>query len=692
VASSPYLQDDFFIRWSSLQPRDVQPDIGQALEAAQARVDEIASIPPEQTTFENTFLALEQATERLGVAWGLVSHLSSVADSPELRDAHNAMLPRVSEFNSRIPLNAKLWSALKSFASKPEAQQLTGSRKRLLDETVADFRQHGADLPADKKSRLEALQAELAQLTQKFSENVLDSTNAWELVVEDESKLDGLPEFAKQAARAAAEKKGLGTKERPVWRFTLHQPSLEPFMTYLHDDGLRRQMWEGSINTGRAAPYDNTELLLRILELRRERADLLGKAHFPDLVLERRMAKTGQRAIGFIEDLYRRISPAVEREATELEQFKAAKTGRPAEPLEPWELGYWAEKLRKERYDFDEEQLRPYFPLDRVQAGLFEILERVFGARVQERPRGSAEGWHEEVRVYDLIDLDGRALGSFYTDWHPRESKRSGAWMNYLRTGEQAAGGQRQPHLGLVCGNLTPPLNGRPALLNHREVETIFHEFGHLIHHLFGEVEVKSLNGVNVAWDFVELPSQIMENWCWERESLDLFARHWETGEPIPEELFQKMRAARNFRSATVTMRQLSLGKLDMAMHLNPEAFLGSPEELDAKLRQALAGYLPRTKTPAPTIARRFTHVFGDPVGYAAGYYSYKWAEVLDADAFTRFRREGLFNQQVGREFRQRVLSRGNAEDPMELYRSFMGREPQLEALLERSGLIPSAA
>jgi len=676
----PFLDPSFEIRWSGLTPEHVKPDIAAALVRAQERIEAIAGRDLGAVSFENTFLALEGATEELTAAWAKVTHLQSVADSPALRAAHNAMLPQVSAFYARIPLNPELWRRLKAFAEAPGAAALRGVQRRFLEETVADFRQAGADLAPAPRARLEALQSELAQLTQKFSENVLDATNAWQLVVEDEGRLGGLPAHAAAAARQAAAAKGLGSGERPAWRFTLHGPSQEPFLTYLDDDGLREQMWRAAVAVGAQAPHDNTTLLSRILALRAEKAALLGRGHFADLVLERRMAKSGARALAFLEDLRGRCAAAFVREGRELEE---AAHG-PAGPLAPWELAYRAEKLRRARYDFDAEALRPYFPMERVIAGLFELARRVFSLRIAER--AGVETWHAEVKFYEVHDAAGRHVGSFYADWHPRESKRGGAWMNYLLTGGPRPDGTRAPHLGLICGNLTPPSGGGPALLTHREVETIFHEFGHLLHHLLGEVEIKSLNGVNVAWDFVELPSQIMENWCWERESLDLFARHHETGAAIPPELFTRMIAARNFRSATATMRQIALAKMDLLLHVRAAEF-AAEADIEPKARAAVAECLIPTRPPAPTVVKRFTHLFSDPVGYAAGYYSYKWAEVLEADAFTRFRREGLFNPVVGAEFVAKILSRGNGADPAELFRDFMGRDPDLQALLVRSGL-----
>jgi oligopeptidase A len=673
--SHPFLDPAFEIRWSTLTPEHVEPDLAVALTRAQAAIDAIAGGDLSGVTYENTFLALERATEELNAAWAKVTHLQSVADSPALRAAHNAMLPQVSAFFARIPLNPELWRRLKTLAESPAGASLQGVRRRFMQETAEDFRQAGADLPPAQRARLEALQSELAQVTQKFSENVLDATNAWQLVVEEEGRLAGLPVHALAAARQSATGKGLGSTERPAWRFTLQAPSQAPFLTYLDDDALRHEMWTAAVAVGAQAPYDNTALLTRILALRAEKAALLGRQHFADLVLERRMAKSGARALAFLEDLRARSAAAFARECRELDAQGV---------LAPWQVAYRSEKLRKARYDFDAEALRPYFPMERVISGLFELASRVFGLRIT--PRTGAETWHPDVKFYEMHDARGRHVGSFYADWYPRESKRGGAWMNYLLTGGPRPDGTRAPHLGLICGNLTPATADRPALLTHREVETIFHEFGHLLHHLLGEVEIKSLNGVNVAWDFVELPSQIMENWCWERESLDLFGRHFETGAPIPEGLFAKMTAARNFQSAAAMMRQVAQAKMDLLLHIRAAEFAAEPD-VEPKARAAIADCLIPTQPPGPTIVKRFTHLFSDPVGYAAGYYSYKWAEVLEADAFTRFRREGIFNPRVGAEFVAKILSRGNGADPAELFRDFMGRDPDLQALLVRSGL-----
>jgi oligopeptidase A len=429
-------------------------------------------------------------------------------------------------------------------------------------------------------------------------------------------------------------------------------------------------------------PWDNRPLIKRILDLRREKSSLLGFRDFADFVLEDRMAHTGARAMEFLKDLKAKTTRRFEEENHELAEFRRSIEGPEAPELKSWDIAYYAEKQRAARYDFDEEALRPYFPVERVIEGLFALVNRLYGVRVS--PQEGISGWDPAVRFYELQDEDGSLLGGFYTDWYPRENKRGGAWMDALITGGPGHKGF-EPHVGLVCGNLTPPAGGKPALLTHREVETIFHEFGHLLHHLLSRVEIRTLAGTSVAWDFVELPSQIMENWCWERPALDLFARHWETGEPIPEDLFQKMKRARTFRAANAQMRQLGFGFADLLLHIRYDAEKdGDPVEYT---RRILQDFSPAALPPYHAMMAGFTHLFSSPVGYGSGYYSYKWAEVLDADAFTRFREHGIFSREIGNEFRSNILSKGDSDDPAELYRQFMGREPDAEALLRRSGL-----
>jgi oligopeptidase A len=672
----PFLAKDFKIRWSTLTPDHLKADVTKAIENGKANLEAIKKVAPTEATFDNTFGALESATEDLDRSWGRVNHLDSVANSDQLREALNEMLPVVSEFSSSISLDEGLWRVLKTFADSEATAKLTPIQQRFVEETCKDFESAGADLKPEAKKRMFEINNELARETQKFGENVLDSTNAWELFIENEDELAGLPESAK--ASAAEDAKGKGKEGQ--WRFTQQFPSMYPVMQYAENEALRRQLWEGGCTIGQGGKYDNTQHIWNILNLRREKAVLLGFDNFADHVLDRRMAGSGQNALDFTENLHARIKDRFQDEIAELQAYKAEKTNSPSAPLQPWEVAFWSEKRRKELYDFDDEALRPYFPVDQVMQGLFALTSRLFGIKIS---TAEAETWHPEVKFYEIHDASsGDHLGSFYADWHPRESKRGGAWMNYLETGLPSP---RTPHLGLICGNMTKPTSGKPALLTHNEVETIFHEFGHLLHHLLSEVAIKSLAGVNVPWDFVELPSQIMENFCWDRESLDLFAKHHETGETIPDELFAKMMASRNYLAASTFMRQLALGKLDLELHLRAAELEGG--DLDEIDRELLADYKAKLATESPSMARRFSHLFSSPVGYAAGYYSYKWAEVLDADAFTRFQKEGVLNPETGRSFRDEILARGNSRPVEESYRAFMGRDPDQTALLERSGL-----
>jgi oligopeptidase A len=544
-----------------------------------------------------------------------------------------------------------------------------------LKKTIDDFRRHGAELDPPGKKRLAEIDVELSKLTTRFSQNVLDSTNVWDLVLADEANLAGLPAAALAAARESAVERGV-----EGWRLTLHSPSYIAVMTYLDDRKIRREMYMAYNTRAASGPYDNRDVMVRILELRREKANLLGFADFADFVIEDRMAHTGERAQQFLADLRDRTEPRFHQENQGLRTFSGLTD------VEPWDVGYWAEKQRQALYDFDEEALRPYFPVDRVMAGMYEIFGRLFGIRVVEQ--SGVPGWDPSVKVFDIQDEFGAHIGAFYTDWFPRGNKRQGAWMDGLITGTPSLD-PAQRHLGLICGNLTPPIGNAPALLTHREVETIFHEFGHLLHHCLSRVEVRSLAGTNVAWDFVELPSQIMENWCWERDALDLFARHYETGDPIAQDLFQKMRRARTFRAANGQMRQLGFGLLDLALHREYDPCRDG--DVAAYARKVLSQFAPAPLPDDYAMIAGFTHLFGSPVGYGAGYYSYKWAEVLEADAFTRFRQEGLFNPETGRQYRDSILACGDSQDPADLYRTFMGRDPDPMALLDRTGLLDIA-
>ncbi len=685
--SNPLLADAYRIPFHAIRPEHVGPGIRSALAAAQREVDAVAAdvSPP---TWENTVERLDRALELLARRIAPASHLVAVAETPELREAYNAVLPETSSFWSRLPLNERLWARLRAYAATSEAGALTGLRRRHLYKTLQEFRRSGADLPQDRKARLEALKVELAQLQQRFSENVLDATAAFELLVTDEARLRGVPESARRRARAQAQERGLDG-----WLLTLDFPSVEPILKYCEDRDLRREIHTAYSHRCREGKHDNRGLLARILRVRAEVSEILGYASYSDYKLEDRMAKTGARATAFEWDLVERTRPYWARD---VEALRASAAALGLDALEPWDAAYLMERLRRERYDLSDEELRPYFPLEQVLAGLFEIVRRTFGFRVEERP--IAEVWHPDVRFYEIFSEDGTHVGSFYSDWFPRKEKRQGAWMNDLITGGPAADRSFRPHLGVVCGNFQPPQDGAPALLTHRDVETVFHEFGHLLHHCTCRVEIAARAGINVAWDWVELPSQIMENWCWERDALALFGRHWRTGEPFPEALFQKMVAARRFMGGWSQMRQLSFGTLDLALHdqLAPglrasAADAADDEGLDAAqgaevMAYARQHYLEFSATPRFADLHgltAFTHVFAG--GYAAGYYSYLWSEVLDADAFTRFRSEGVFNRDTGRAYVDAILSRGDSDDPEILFREFMGRDPDPAALLERN-------
>lgn len=697
----PFNDTSFAIRWSTLQPENVEADVRVGLEEARKRIDAIVALKPEELNYESTFLALEQSTKTLQRAWGRLNHLDAVADEPQQRTALNAILPEVSEFFSSIPLRDDLWQVLKTYGRSSAVAQLKPIQRRHVAETMLDFEQDGADLPGEKKARIAEIDAELSKLTKQYAENVLDATNAWELLIDDEQRLRGIPSMCCAAAAANARAKGHGSEEKPVWRFSLQGPSMMPVMQYADDESLRREIWQASVKVGAGGAFDNESLVWSILRLRQEKATILGKENFADLVLQRRMARDGKSALSFLEGLHDRITVEFRQESRSLCEYKAEKTQQACDMLEPWERFYWAEKRRKDCYDVDDEALRPYFPVDQVMSGMFQLCEKIFGIQVIQVPsvyfeRGQRptnaddqvmEVWHPEVKCYELRDRrTGEHWGSFYADWHPRESKRGGAWMNQLEAGSPPRQGQpRKPHLGLMIGNMTPGVDGKPALLTHREVETIFHEFGHLLHGLLSDVEIESLAGTNVPCDFVELPSQIMENFCWARESLDLFARHHETGEVIPDELYQKMVAAKNYMSATGFMGQLAYGKVDLELHMHLERYVG--RDLDEVEREILVDYRSPSMTQVPAFSRRFNHLFSSPTGYAAGYYSYKWAEVLDADAFTRFESAGGVDEATGMEFREHILSKGNSVAVDELYRRFMGRDPLLEPLLRRAGL-----
>jgi len=675
---NPLLNLGFNIPFESLRPEHVEPAVKVLLEQGTRNI-EVIEAETAAPTYDNTLGRLDRATEALEVVMTVVGHLESVMTSPELRDVYNRVRPDVSAFYASIPLRPRLWERLKAFAATPAAAELRGARERFLHKTLEQFRREGADLSPPEKQRLEAISRELSELTSRFGQNVVASSAAFELIVEEEARLSGLPPAARERAREDAKAHG-----KAGFRFTLQAPSMIPLLTYCDDAELRRQVHLASESRATTGETANPPLITKIIELRQEQARLLGFASFADLVLADRMAKNGAAARSFVDDLSQRCRVPFERERRELHEFRRRLEGPNAPELERWDVGYYAEKQRQALYDFDSEQLRPYFPLEGVVAGLFETARRLYGVKVV--PNTTLGCWHEDVRAYDMFDEAGVHLASFYTDFFPRESKRDGAWMNSLISGTSApSAGASSVHLGLICANVTPAAPGLPSLLSHGEVETLFHEFGHLLHLCLSRVEVRHQVGTNVAWDFVELPSQIMENWCWEKEALATFARHHQTGASIPDELLAKMERARTYREATAMSRQLGFATVDLALHIDYD-----PEQhgdVLAYARAVAAPFVPAKLSENHAMIASFSHLFSSSVGYAAGYYSYKWAEVLDADAFTRFQREGVYNRQVGEAFRRSVLERGDSADPMQLYKDFMGREPSLDALMDRAGL-----
>ena len=661
--------------WTKMKPEFAAEAVDSAIEKSRANIAAIKALPTGGLDYENCVLAFDSATEPLDTVYSRLGHLVSVADSDALRAAYGALVGKIADFYSSVRLDDGLYAKLAEYAASPEGKSLEGARARMLSETLLDFELGGAKLPAEGKRRIREIDGLPAQKAQKFSENVLDDTKRFTLHIGDPSRLEGLPPAAVAVAAQKAAARG-----ESGWDFTLEQPSYVPFMSYAADDSLREKLWRASARLASDGEYSNWGLMEEILRLRAEKARILGRADFADLVLERRMARSGAKALAFVEDLRGKFSAAFESEWRELLDFSRSGGLLDGGKMPPWRAAYASEKLRAKKYGFDPESLRPYFPMEAVMRGMFEICRRLYGIEVS-RAEMPAPAWDSAVELFEARAPSGGVMGLFYADFRPRKNKRAGAWMNLLEPAKRG-----RPALGVIAGNLSEPAGGKPALLSHSDVETLFHEFGHLIH--FFMMDSPELSLRNVAWDFVELPSQIMENWCRSREGLDVFARHYETGEKIPEELFEKFEKSRKFMGANAAMRQLSFAQIDLLLHVRPEEFIAAGIENAA--RRELAGFVHEYSEAVPTILPRFTHLFGDAVGYAAGYYSYKWAEVLEADAFSRFEREGIFNPEVGAEFAEKVLRVGNSVDPAAAFRNFMGRDPDASALVARS--IDSAA
>ena len=670
---NPILSREIPVPFRAVLPEHVEPGLREALERADAELEALVGHEGPRT-YENTLGALEALTEKLERAFIIAATLNAVRQTPELRSAYDRMLPEVTGFFAKLPTHERMWRALEAYAATDDAAALQGIRRRHLDKTLREFKRYGANLPAEQKARVEAIQTELAKLSNTFQNNVLDGTNAFELVFETAEPLAGLPPSALRLAQASAEAKGVRG-----YRLTLQQPSYFPVMQHAHDRELRRRLFHAYVERGMRPEGDNRPLIGRILALRQELARLLGFETFAHLQMEERMVQGPAAALGFERDLRESVRPYLEEELAELEALARDELGY--DRLEPWDLLYVTEIQRQRVLHLDEEELRRYFPAERVLGGLFGLAERLFGIRIEEADTDT--GWHDDVRYYHVHGEDGDFLGAFFADWHPREDKRGGAWKSGIVSGGPRDGGFA-PNLALIAANVTPPEPGKQALLNHREVETLFHEFGHLLHHMLSRVEVGSLSGTRVARDFVELPSQIMENWTWEREALDLFARHVDTDEPIPDDLFDKLQRVRTFggiyRNAHHVMRQLALGTVDLELHARFDPSSG--DDPVAYGNDVLSSFHVRWDVAHEGFLATFTHLFAG--GYAAGYYSYMWCEVLEADAFDRFLEEGLLSREVGRELVDAVLSRGDGAEPEELFRAFRGRPPSIEPLLAR--------
>lgn len=675
--TNPLLWTDEPIPFPRIEPAHVTPAIEARLRDAQQAIQAIkdAHARGDDLTWRSVLGALDEATRPLEETWGVVDHLHSVCFSEALDAAHQAVQPQVTAFFSGLSLDAELYEAVRAYARTDEAAALPSARRRYLDKTLEGFVRQGAALEGDDRTRFAQIQDQLARLGSTFGANVVKATAAWHLDLHDAERLRGLPDSARSllAQNAAA-------AQVDGWRITLAAPALIAVLTYADDRALREQVWRAANRRGHEPPYDNTAVLHEMLELRAEMADLLGFSDFADYVLAPRMAGTGDAAQAFLDRLEAAARPAFERERAELEAF-AAERGAPT-PLAPWDVAYHAEKLRQQQCAFDEEALRPYLAFPQVLQGAFDLAGRLFDVRFEP---DDLPVWHATVESWRVIDADGRHRGSFYVDFIPRDSKRQGAWMNPLITGGPRNDGGFTPQVGLICGNTTPPVGDQPALLTHREVETVFHEFGHLLHHLLSTVPIRGQSGTNVAWDFVELPSQIMENWCWEREGLDLFARHHQTDEPIPQALFEGLVRTRTFRQGSFLLRQLGFGQVDLALHRAFDPQQHGPAHTWGASR--MEAYAPAPSPEGHHMLPAFGHLFSSPVGYAAGYYSYLWAAQLDADAFSRFLRDGLFSAEAGQAFLDAILSQGDSAPPEELYRRFMGRDPDPSALLRRAGL-----
>ncbi|MCG7898179.1 MAG: oligopeptidase A [Candidatus Thiodiazotropha lotti] len=661
--------------FSRIEPPMVEPAIDTLLQENRQTMESLLSTISDPG-WHNFVEPLEIAEDRLSRTWSPVSHMNSVVNHDELREVYNACLPKLSDYATEVGQNSRLCEAYKKVA---EQQDLDNAQKKMLENTLLEFRLSGVDLPEDKKQRFKEISQSLSKLTTKFEENLLDATNAWSKLITDPEQLAGLPESAMALAKQTAEQ-----REQQGWLLTLEFPSYFPVMTYADQRELRRELYEAYATRAsdcgpHAGQWDNSEVMEQILALRHEQAQLLGYNNYAERSLARKMARNTEEVMSFLTDLAQRSKAQAERELADLTQFASENYG--IDQLEAWDIGYYSEKLRQHRHAISQEELKPYFPETRVIPGMFAVVERLYGIRIQ-----SVEGvdtWHPDVRFYEIRDKQNQLRGQFYLDLYARPKKRGGAWMDECATRFFSDSVDQVPVAYLTC-NFSPPVGDQPALFTHDEVETLFHEFGHGLHHMLTRIDYPSVAGINgVAWDAVELPSQFMENWCWEQQALELISGHVESGEPIPDELYQRLHGAKNFQSAMQMVRQLEFSIFDFRIHQEYD-----PEQ-GGRIYQILDQVREQVSVISPPSWNRFPHGFSHIFagGYAAGYYSYKWAEVLSADAFSRFEEQGIFSQEAGQAFLQEILEQGGSKDAMELFVAFRGREPQIEPLLRHSGI-----
>ena len=670
---NPLLEPFDAAPFSKIKNEHFKPAFQEAIAKAKAEIDSITS-NEEAPTFENTLEALEFAGETLSRVSSIFFNLNSAETNEEIQKIAQEVSPWLSEFSNDLTLNEELFKRVKSVYEQKDSLELSVEQKTLLDKHYKSFTRNGANLPEEKKEQLREIDKELSKLSLSFGENVLAETNRYELHIEDEKDLKGLPESELENANLLAKAKG-----KNGYIFTLQYPSYIPFMKYAENRELRKKL---SIAFGAKGfqndEYDNQENVLKIANLRHQRANLLGFQTHAHFILEERMAKSPEKVNDFLNEMLEKAKPAAEKEFQELEQFAKELDG--IDHLEKWDSAYYAEKLKQKRFQLDDEQLKPYFKLDNVIHGVFTVAKKLYDLHFKEV--FDIDKYHEEVKTYEVYDGDHNFTALFYADFHPREGKRNGAWMTIYKDQKVKDGKNERPHVSNVC-NFTRPTSKKPSLLTFNEVTTLFHEFGHALHGMLANSTYPSLSGASVYWDFVELPSQVLENWCYEPEALELFARHYETDEVIPMEMIEKIKKSANFHEGMQTVRQLSFGMLDMAWHAVDPSAINSVKENELKAFEATKLY---PDVAENCMSTSFSHIFQG--GYSAGYYSYKWAEVLDADAFAYFQEEGIFNKTVADKFKDNILSKGGTEDPMVLYKRFRGKEPNPEALFKRAGLI----